>query len=70
MKVVANLPYAEYFDRLVKGRHVAQGIAAASGGKLPAELALVHQVAVDVTGTLRITAIICALRLTARACGQ
>ena len=49
-KVVANLPYAEYFDRLVKGRHVAQGIAAASGGKLPAELALVHQVAVDVTG--------------------
>ena len=49
-QVVANLPYAEYFDRLVKGRHVNQGIAQASEGKLPAELALVHHVAVDVTG--------------------
>ena len=49
-QVVANLPYAEYFDRLVKGRHVNQSIAQASGGNLPAELGLVHHVAVDVTG--------------------
>ncbi|MBQ6007174.1 MAG: hypothetical protein IJL17_01445, partial [Kiritimatiellae bacterium] len=49
-QVVANLPYAEYFDRLVKGRHVNQGITQASGGKLPSELGLVHHVAVDVTG--------------------
>ena len=49
-KIVANLPYAEYFDRLVKQRAVSQGIAQASGGKLPAELGLMHQVAVDVTG--------------------
>ena len=52
-QVVANLPYAEYFDRLVKQRAVSQGIAQASGGKLPAELGLVHQVAVDVTGGSR-----------------
>ena len=52
-KIVANLPYAEYFDRLVKQRAVSQGIAQASGGKLPAELGLVHQVAVDVTGGSR-----------------
>ena len=31
-KIVANLPYAEYFDRLVKQRAVSQGIAQASGG--------------------------------------
>ena len=49
-QVVANLPYAEYFDRLVKNRQVSQGIAMASGGKLPAELGLVSHVAVDVTG--------------------
>ena len=49
-QMVANLPYAEYFDRLVKQRAVGQGVAVASGGKMPAELALVHQVAVDVTG--------------------
>ena len=49
-RLVANLPYAEYFDRLVKGRHVSQGIAQASDGKMPAELGLVHHVAVDVTG--------------------
>ena len=49
-KIVANLPYAEYFERLVKQRAVGQGIAQASGGKLPVELGLVHQVAVDVTG--------------------
>jgi hypothetical protein len=49
-RLVANLPYAEYFDRLVKNRSVNQGIAHASGGKMPVELGLVHHVAVDVTG--------------------
>jgi len=49
-RLVANLPYAEYFDRLVKSCRVSQGIAQASGGKMPAELGLVHHVAVDVTG--------------------
>ncbi|MBR4171612.1 MAG: carbohydrate binding domain-containing protein [Kiritimatiellae bacterium] len=49
-KLVANLPYTEYFDRLVKRRSVGQGIAVATDGKLPTELGLIHQVAVDVTG--------------------
>ena len=52
-KVTANLPYAEYFEHLVKQRSVPVGIEAASAGKLPAELALVHQVAVDVTGNTK-----------------
>ncbi len=49
-RVVADLPYEKYFDGLVKRRAVGQGIAVASDGKLPAELGLVHNVAVDVTG--------------------
>ena len=48
--LVANMPYAEYFERLVKSGAVSQGIETASDGNLPAELGLVRQVAVDVTG--------------------
>ena len=49
-EVVANLPYEEYFERLVKERKLTQGISVATGGRLPAELGLVYRVSVDVTG--------------------
>ena len=46
---IANLPYNEFFDRLVKKGSVAQGIVSATDQKVPNELALERRVAVDLT---------------------
>ncbi len=48
-KIVANLPYSDYFDQLCKARSLSQGIAHTKSA-LPHALGLVHGVAVDVTG--------------------
>lgn len=49
MRLVGNLPYDAYFREFVNRDAVSQGIAD-SDAKLPYNLGLVHQVAVDVTG--------------------
>ena len=49
-QVVVNLPYNQYFERLVGHRAVSQGVGAASDGAVPDTLGLVHGVSVDVTG--------------------
>ena len=46
---IANLPYNEFFDRLVAKGSVAQGIVSATGEKVPNQLALERRVAVDLT---------------------
>ena len=46
---VANLPYNEFFDRLVAKGSVAQGIVSATDQKVPNQLALERMVAVDLT---------------------
>ena len=48
--ITVNLPYDEYFRRLVTSRTVGQGIGTASDGLIPNTLSLVRKVAVDVTG--------------------
>ena len=46
---IANLPYNEFFDRLVKKGSIAQGIVSATDQKVPNQLALERRVAVDLT---------------------
>jgi len=47
---VANLPYNEYFDRLVGKGTFGQGIFSATDGKVPRETALERKTAVDLSG--------------------
>ena len=47
---VANLPYGEYFDRLVNKGSRTQGVSAATDGKVPQEIALERSAAVDLSG--------------------
>lgn len=48
-RVVANMPYKGYFDRLAANGEIAQGIVSATDYGLPQSISLKHPVAVDLS---------------------